>query len=232
MLGVVVAAGLADPPRRLVGRLAGAHQSWSISDAAGVGLEPGDVPGLAVHRREERRVQRVDVDVVALVRPGADPLELGLGLGEPGARGARRRRGRSRPGPRSSRARGTPPASATGRGSTSSYQPAARPRSRRRTGWPGGGPGVAARLGHGAVDERALEREAGVLPLEQPARVAPDVRDSRAARGRGTGRRSRGSRRASSRRRPRRRGGPPRRARRACRSGASPGCAWRRTPSG
>jgi hypothetical protein len=40
---------------------------------------------LALHRRQELRVERIDVDVVALVRPGADALELDLGLGQPGS---------------------------------------------------------------------------------------------------------------------------------------------------
>ena len=45
--------------------------------ATGVGLDPGDDPRLIGHRGQECRVEGVDVDLVALVGAGLDPLELG-----------------------------------------------------------------------------------------------------------------------------------------------------------
>ena len=85
MLGVVIAAGLADPPGCLV---AGPIEAPPFGDhprPAGLRLDPRDIPWLTVHRLEESRVQRVDVDVMARVGPGTQPLELHLGLGLPGA---------------------------------------------------------------------------------------------------------------------------------------------------
>src|SRR6266576_2888581 len=83
MLVVVVAAGLADPPGRLVARLAEAIPLVEHPRPAGRRLEPGDVPWLVGEGGQELRVQPVDVDVMALVRAGRDSLELDLGLGEP-----------------------------------------------------------------------------------------------------------------------------------------------------
>ena len=88
------------------------------------------------------------------------------------------------------------------------------------------------RDGHGVTRELALERQAGVLPVEQPARVAPHVAVAAADEiaVEGDAREAIDVRAIDDdlvvRARPRRT------ARRACRSGASPGCAWRRTPSG
>src|SRR5262245_27776864 len=84
MLDVVLPARFPDPPGGFIARLAELGPDLEQPAPAGVCLEPGDVPRLALHRREERCVQRVDVDVVALIRASAQPLELGCGLGEPG----------------------------------------------------------------------------------------------------------------------------------------------------
>src|SRR5437870_1266556 len=85
VLGVVVAAGLRDPPGGLGLGRAERGPFLEHPRASGVGLDPGHVPRLVAHGLEEFRVQAIDVDRVALVGPRADPLELDLGLGEPGA---------------------------------------------------------------------------------------------------------------------------------------------------
>src|SRR5437773_8384844 len=85
VFGVVLATRLANPPRRFVRRLVDIEPLLDHPRPAGIGLDPRDVPRLVLHRREERRVEAIDVDLVALVRPGTDLLELDLGLGEPRA---------------------------------------------------------------------------------------------------------------------------------------------------
>ena len=85
MLEVVLGAGLVDPPRRLVGLLAERVPLRDHARAPGVRLGPGDGPWLVAHRLEEGSVEGVDVDVMTLVGPRVQPLELDLGLGEPGA---------------------------------------------------------------------------------------------------------------------------------------------------
>ena len=175
MLGVVVAAGLADPPGGLVGRLREAVPVLEHPASGRRSPGPRRPPTAGPAWPEERGVQRVDVDVVALVGAGADPLELGLGLGQPRAEvGDDVADGPVRVA-RSSRARGTPRASATGRGRRARTSRAARPRSRRRTGGRAAVAGVATRRRSWRRHERALERQPGVLPVEQPAGVAPDV---------------------------------------------------------
>jgi hypothetical protein len=82
---VVIATRLADPPRGFIG---GAMKERPLLDhpgPAGVGLDPRDIPWLVLHGREERGVELIHVDVVALVRADADALELNLCLREPRA---------------------------------------------------------------------------------------------------------------------------------------------------
>ena len=67
---------LADPPGGLVVRSGKIGPRLAHPRPARVRLGPGHVPRLALHRREERRVERIDVDVVAAVRARHDPLEL------------------------------------------------------------------------------------------------------------------------------------------------------------
>lgn len=83
VLGVVPGGALPDPPRRLVARLPQRVPGLEHPAAGGLCLDPGHLPRLASHARKERRVQYVDAYVVALVRAGADPLELDLRLGQP-----------------------------------------------------------------------------------------------------------------------------------------------------
>ena len=85
MLAVVVAAGLADPPGRLVARLAEFRQDLEHPAPPGVRLDPRHVPRLALHRREEDRIERVDVDLVALVGTRDEPFQLAGGLRQPRA---------------------------------------------------------------------------------------------------------------------------------------------------
>ena len=84
MLLVVPDGGLADPPGGLVGRFAQLGPGLEHPGSAGVRLDPGDVPRLTLHRREEDRVEPIDVDLVPLVGPCEHPLELARGLGKPG----------------------------------------------------------------------------------------------------------------------------------------------------
>ena len=83
VLVVVLDRGLADPPVGLGGWLAQFRPGHPHPRPAGVGLDPCHVPWLVAHRLEEGRVHRIDVDVVALVGPGMDPLELDRRLREP-----------------------------------------------------------------------------------------------------------------------------------------------------
>ena len=55
VLGVVVAARLADPPGRLFGRVIQFVPGGDHHRPAGVGLDPGHVPWLVRHRRQEDR---------------------------------------------------------------------------------------------------------------------------------------------------------------------------------
>src|SRR5512134_3114159 len=52
VLGVVVAARLADPPRVFLGRIAQEVPALEHQGATGVRLDPGDHPRLAVHGRQ------------------------------------------------------------------------------------------------------------------------------------------------------------------------------------
>src|SRR6187551_254941 len=83
MLLVMVDAGLADPPRRLLGRFAELAPRLAHPRPAGVRLGPGHIPRLIAHRLEERRVQPVDVDIVTLVGAGLETLELDACFCEP-----------------------------------------------------------------------------------------------------------------------------------------------------
>src|SRR5688572_12979357 len=82
VVGVVVAAGLLEPPDDLVGRVV-IQPFVEHAGSAGVRLDPGHLPGLPLHRRQEPGVERVDVDAVTLVGPRGHALELRLRLGEP-----------------------------------------------------------------------------------------------------------------------------------------------------
>src|SRR4051812_12243319 len=83
MLLVVVAARFGDPPGGFLVRLTEGDPALEHPRPAGVGGEPRNVPRLVPHRLEEGRVQAIDVDVMALVRPGGDPFELGRAFGKP-----------------------------------------------------------------------------------------------------------------------------------------------------
>ena len=235
VLGVVVAAGLADPPGRLVGRFAqrrttprpsGVRPALAWTQATSQGW-----PAMAA--RNAALSASMSTSWPSYV-PGADPLELDLRLGEPRAEvgddvadgpvrvavvaGLEALLGRQRPDERR----------------RSRTSPAARPRSRRHRDARAAASRSAVGSGRRSwrARELAFERQAGVLPVEQAARVAPDVAvaapDEVAVQ--------RDARQAVDVRAVDDdlvvRAGPPRRARRACRSGSSPGCAWRRTPSG
>ena len=60
------------------------YHSSSILVRTAIGLDPGNFPGLIVHRRPTGPRSSIDIDVVALIRACAHPFELDLGLGQPG----------------------------------------------------------------------------------------------------------------------------------------------------
>ena len=139
VLSVVLVAGLADPPRRLVVSHRQRAPFIQHARSGGLRLEPGHVPRLADHGLEECRVEPVDVDVVSLVRSGADALELDLRPRPTRSPNGPRRRGRSSPGRGSSRARRTPAASASGPERGTSYHPRRSASTSEAYGCPAGG---------------------------------------------------------------------------------------------
>src|SRR4051794_26439510 len=85
MMAVVIGTGLADPPGPLVTAVEELGPLLEHPRTTDVRLEPRDAPRLVPHRHEKLGVQPVDVDVVSLVRTGAHPLQLNLGLRQPRA---------------------------------------------------------------------------------------------------------------------------------------------------